>query len=283
MRLPPRRKMRPNSPALHAKGFRFPNQTPKEPRFPWWNCRESPRTLSQDEKNIDVTSGMQNRLVYSKLTQDETHFHSIGSVAIPRSTSYKTGGLTSFRKIQRFPETPISSLEELNFSKATGGKFRAPHIIWRWELIPCLQLKRLANFPQATQEEFSLRNMHVGSTLCFLLQVKWTPSCTESKEGRIYLQRLNAGSSFISPDERMSESPVETLQKALGLQLILTRVFRSLWHLERKAEFSASKVDDAWHFLNIVKNPNITVPTRKWPSLSCLTSRRVRIVLSSLV
>ena len=34
---------------------------------------------------------------------------------------------------------------------------------------------------------------------------------------------LNASSSFISQDERMSESPVETLQKAPGLHLIWTR------------------------------------------------------------
>ena len=54
------------------------------------------------------------------------------------------------------------------------------------------------------------------------------PRFPDSKEGRIYLQRLNAGSSFISQDERMSESPVETLQKDLGLHLISTRGFISL-------------------------------------------------------
>ena len=73
------------------------------------------------------------------------------------------------------------------------------------------------------QEEFSLRNMYVTGTLCFLLQVKWTPRCPDSKEGKIYWQILSAGSSFISQDERMSESHVETLQKAIGLHLISTR------------------------------------------------------------
>ena len=34
MRLPPRRKMRPDSPALRAEEFCVPNQTRKEPRFP---------------------------------------------------------------------------------------------------------------------------------------------------------------------------------------------------------------------------------------------------------
>ena len=52
--------------------------------------------------------------------------------------------------------------------------------------------------------------------------------CPDSKEGQISMQRLNACSSFISQDERMSESPVETLQKALGLHLISKRVLTSL-------------------------------------------------------
>ena len=34
MRLPPRRKMRPDSPAFHAEEFHVPNQRRKEPRFP---------------------------------------------------------------------------------------------------------------------------------------------------------------------------------------------------------------------------------------------------------
>ena len=46
------------------------------------------------------------------------------------------------------------------------------------------------------------------------------PEIPDLKEGQISLQRLNAGSSFIAQDERMSESPIETLQKALDLYLI---------------------------------------------------------------
>ena len=71
MRLPHRCKMRSDSAAFHAEEVHVPNQRRKEPRFPWWNWRESPRTLSQQEKNPDVTSRMQNRLVYPKSTQDE--------------------------------------------------------------------------------------------------------------------------------------------------------------------------------------------------------------------
>ena len=48
------------------------------------------------------------------------------------------------------------------------------------------------------------------------------PEIPDLKEGQISLQRLNAGSSFIAQDERMSESPIETLQKALGLSLFAT-------------------------------------------------------------
>ena len=59
MRLSPRCKRRPDSPAFHAVVFHVPNQRRKEPRFPWWNWRESPRTLSQQEKNTNVTSRMQ--------------------------------------------------------------------------------------------------------------------------------------------------------------------------------------------------------------------------------
>ena len=120
-------------------------------------------------------------------------------------------------------------------------------------------------------------------TLCFLLQVKWTPRFPNSKEGRISLQRLNAGSLFISQDERISESTVETLQNTLGFHLISIRDLTFLWHLERLTEFSVAKVEDAWLFLNIFRNLNITVPTRKWPLVSGLISRSVRIVLPSLV
>ena len=109
------------------------------------------------------------------------------------------------------------------------------------------------------------------------------PEIPDLKEGQISLQRLNAGSSFIAQEERMSESPIETLQKALGLYIISTWGLTFLWHIERHTVSSASKFDDACLFLYIVRNPNITVPTRKCPLVSRLTSRSVRIVLPSLV
>ena len=122
MKLTPRRKMRPDSPKFRAEEFCVPNQRRKEPGFSWWNWRESPRTLSQQEKNTDVTSGMQNRLVYPKSTQDESHFPFIESIAVSHSTSYTTSGLTSFTTIQRFPDRPISTLWEHQFQLSNRMK-----------------------------------------------------------------------------------------------------------------------------------------------------------------
>ena len=142
MRLPPRREMRPNSPALQAEEFCFPNQTRKEPRFAWLNSRESPRTLSQDEKNTDVTPGTQNSLVYPKSNWDEANFLCIGSITITRSTSYKTSGLTPFRKLQRFPETPVSSKEDHQFQYSKLRKVPCTPYHFRMRMIPCPELKR---------------------------------------------------------------------------------------------------------------------------------------------
>ena len=112
MRHPTRQELRHESPALGAEQFRVPNQTCKEPQCALWNTRDSPGKLSQDERNTAVTSGMQNSSVYPKSTRDEAHFPFIGSIAVPCSISYRTSGLTTFSKLQRFPETAVSSLYE---------------------------------------------------------------------------------------------------------------------------------------------------------------------------
>ena len=64
--------------------------------------------------------------------------------------------------------------------------------------------------------------MYVRGTLCFLPQLEWTPRCPDSKEGWVSLQWLNAGSCFISKDEGMTQSPVETLEKAIVLHRFWT-------------------------------------------------------------
>ena len=69
---------------------------------------------------------------------------------------------------------------------------------------------------------FCLSSSDVRGTLCFLSQVEWTPKGPDSKEGPISLQWRNSGSSFTSQDEDMSESRVETLEKAVGISVIWT-------------------------------------------------------------
>ena len=90
--------------------------------------------------------------------------------------------------------------------------------------------------------EFSLSNRYVKGSRCFLSHVEWTVRDPDSKEGRISLQCLNSGSRFISKAERMSESPVETLEKAIVLRLICIGGITSLRYLERHTEFKDSKV-----------------------------------------
>ena len=111
-RLPPRREMKPESPALGAEQLLVLNQTHKDPQCDLWNTIESLRPPSQDERNTAVTSGMQNSSVYPKSTRDEAHFPFIGSIAILCSIAYSVSGLTSFRILQRFLETSLSNLYE---------------------------------------------------------------------------------------------------------------------------------------------------------------------------
>ena len=81
----------------------------------------------------------------------------------------------------------------------------------------------------------------------------------------------------------MSEFPVETPEKALGLHFISKMDLKCLWQLESHVDFTASNFDDAWQFFNIVSNPNITVSNRKIDLNSHLTSRSVCVFLPRLV
>ena len=56
-------------------------------------------------------------------------------------------------------------------------------------------------------------------TLSFLPQVEWTARDPDSEEGRISQQWLKFRFVFHLTNEGMSESPVETLEKAVGLRL----------------------------------------------------------------
>ena len=85
---------------------------------------------------------------------------------------------------------PSQICMNINVSTAARGKLHAPHIVLKWELIPCLWLKRWANYSQAPQMEFSLRNRYVRGTLFFLCQVEWYVTIHDSKDCRISLQCL---------------------------------------------------------------------------------------------
>ena len=158
--------------------------------------------------------------MYPKSNRIEAHFPFIGSIAIPCSREYSTSGLTSWGNYRDPLRHPPQVYMNIHSSKAARRKFHAPHIISRWELIPCLWLKRWAMFPQAPQVEFSLRNRYVRGTLCFLSQVECTARSLTQKKAGFPCSGLKIGSCFMSQDEGISESPVETLEKAVGLQLI---------------------------------------------------------------
>ena len=123
--------------------------------------------------------------------------------------------------------------------------------------------------------------MWEGTWVCYLKGSGNREALARKKAGFPF-SGFNAGSSFISQDEGLPESPVETLEKALGPRLIWTGGLTSLWNFKRHMEFSASKGDDAWLFLKIDRNPNIPVTTGKGRVVSRLTWRSVYIARPSL-
>ena len=101
-------------------------------------------------------------------------------------------------------------------------------------------------------------------------------------KARLPCSDLDGGSSFISQDEEMSESPEETLEKDIVPCLISTGGLTSFWQLKRQVFFSASKGDDAWLLLKIDMIPNIPVEIGKVPSVSRLTLRGIPMALLNL-
>ena len=186
------------------------------------------------------------------------------STEIPWDTRLKSIWiLISVQQLEEISMNPISSQNESWF----------PVFDWRFE--PTFHQHLKWSFPSAV-------GMWEGHCVSCL---KWNgprETLTQKKVGFPY-SVLHSGSCFISQDEGMSDSPVETLEKAIILGLIWIGGITSLWYLERHTEFKASKGDEAWLFLKMDRNPNITVPTKKWALVYCLTCRSVRIVLSSLV
>ena len=66
---------------------------------------------------------------------------------------------------------------------------------------------------------------------------------------------LNAGSSFMSKDIGRCESFIEILEKAIGPCIITRGGLTSVWHLKSYAEIKASKLDDAWLRLIVIRIP----------------------------
>ena len=202
----------------------------------------------------------------------------------PRSTSYRISGLTCFRNIQRFPEIPASRLEEYQFrvqqlEESSVRPLSSQDENW----FPVFDGRGKPTFHKHLKRSFTSEIGLWEGPCVFCLKWNGPREALTWKKAGFPCSGLNAGSSFISQDEGMSESPVDTIGNALGLRLIWTGDLTSLWHLERHAEFSASKGDYAWLFWKIDRNPNISVEIRKGSLVSHLTSRSVCIILPSLV
>ena len=169
---------------------------------------------------------------------------------------------------------PVQQLEESSIHRISSqDESWFPVFDWRFE--PTFHQHLKWTFPSAI-------GMWEGPCVFYL---KWNgprEALTQKKVG-LPCSVLNSCSCCISQDEGMSESPVETLEKAVFLCLIWIVGITSFWYLERHTEFKASKGDDAWLFLKMDRNPKIIFPTGKWALVSCLTSRSVHIVLPSLV
>ena len=161
--------------------------------------------------------------------------------------------------------------------------FRAPHIIWGWEWFPDFDWRGKPTFHKHLKRSLP-SEIGMWERLCvFFLKYNGRRDALTKKKPGFPFSALNAGSSYISQDEGMSESPLETLEKAIVLNLFWTEGLTPIWDFERWAEFNASKGDDAWLFVKIDRNTNITVPTNKGLLASRLTSRSLCIFLPSIV
>ena len=171
----------------------------------------------------------------------------------------------------------------INIIRAAWGNFFAPHIIWGWEWFPVFDWRGKPAFHKHL--EWSLPSeIAMWERLCvFWIKYNGPRDAMTQKKGGFPCSAFNAGSSFISQDEEMSESPVETLEKDILLNTFWTEGVTSIWDFYTCAEFSASKGDDAWLFVKIDRNTNKTVPNNKGHLASRLTSRSICIFLPRIV
>ena len=158
---------------------------------------------------------------------------------------------------------PISSQDESWF------------LVFDWRFEPTFHQHLKWSFPSAI-------GMWEGPFF-FRSHVEWTPRDPDSKEGRTSLQWLKFRLVFHLTRWRDVWIPCRDPWESHSSLLIWIRGITSPGYFERHTEFKASKGDDAWLFLKMDRNPNITVPNRKWALVYCLTSGSIRIVLPSLV
>ena len=151
-------------------------------------------------------SARENLMVFLELQQEPWVYFSRDSYQFSR-------GVRSFRQLQRFPETPVLSLEKQQFQDSNSRNFPCTLYHLKMRADSLASTEEQANNPQAFQEEASLSNTYVRGTLSLLPQEEWTPRCPDSKKTRFPCSGLNAGSYFMSQDEGMSESTLETLEK----------------------------------------------------------------------
>ena len=170
-------------------------------------------------------------------------------------------------------------MDSIKYITAAWGMFRVPHIISWWEWFPVFDWSGKPtiqkHFKRSLPSEISM-----WEGLCVFC-LKWNgprDALTQKKAG-FPCSGLSASSYFISQDEGMTESPVETLEKAIVLHHFWTEGLKSFWHIESCAEFIAAKGDNAWLFVKIDRNTNITVPTNKGRLASRLTFSSVLKVL----
>ena len=161
--------------------------------------------------------------------------------------------------------------------------FRAPRIISGWEWFPVFDWRGKTTFHKHLKRSLP-SEIGMWEGLCVFC-LKWNiprDVLIQNKAG-FPCSVLNAGSYFISQDEGITETPMETLEKAIVLHHFWTEGLISFWHIERCAEFIASKGDDDWLFVKIDRDTIITVPSNKGRLASRLTFSSVRAVLPSLV
>ena len=128
--------------------------------------------------------------MYPKSTRDEAHFPFIGSIAILCSEEYSTSSLTSLRKLQRFSQTPASSLYEYSFQHSSMKKvpWTTYHLKMRAD---SLSLTEVVSQISTSTSSGVFPQQYVGERDSVLsVSSGMYREKPDSKEGRISLQWL---------------------------------------------------------------------------------------------